>query len=106
VDPEGYGMNYHINKAGYKLIKDFLRTNPPIISNRSRMDRRTAKTPSASLFWMKMYRARDTGTIFWASAPGTAIWWIGGIGYATVIKTGRQRALREPADRETLLVEI
>lgn len=25
VDPEGYGMNYHINKGGYKLSKDWLR---------------------------------------------------------------------------------
>ena len=25
VDPEGYGMNYHINKSGYKLIPAFLK---------------------------------------------------------------------------------
>lgn len=25
VDPEGYGMNYHINKNGYTLIPDFLK---------------------------------------------------------------------------------
>lgn len=25
VDPEGYGMNYYINKGGYKLHKDWLR---------------------------------------------------------------------------------
>ncbi len=25
VDPEGYGMNYYINKGGYKLSKDWLR---------------------------------------------------------------------------------
>jgi len=27
VDPDGYGMNHFINKAGYKLIPAFMKSN-------------------------------------------------------------------------------